>query len=70
MAHAYDPSYRGGRGSTISVQANPRQKHKTLYEKLVKAKRAGSMSQVVEQVQCEALSSNPSTTKKKPPKQK
>jgi hypothetical protein len=61
----FNPSYLGGRGRRIVVRGQLQQKYKTLPEK-TKAKRAGSLDQVVE------YSSNrvPPKNKTKPNKQK
>jgi hypothetical protein len=49
---------------TITVQGQARQKHKTLSEKL-KAKRAGGMGQMVENLPSLEVNSIPSTDKDK-----
>jgi hypothetical protein len=59
VVHACDPSYIGGIGRRITVQASL-DKHRNPIPKITKAKR----DQVVEH-RHEALSSNPSTTKNK-----
>jgi hypothetical protein len=60
----------GNINSRITVQSKmsqPRHKCKTLFERIMKTKEAGGMAQEVESLpnKYEALSSNPSTTKKK-----
>jgi hypothetical protein len=49
VVHACSPSYMGG-ACRIVVLGYPRQKHETLSEKQVKAKRAEDMASVVEQL--------------------
>jgi hypothetical protein len=48
MAHAHKPSSLEGRDRRTANWGQPGQKHKTLSEKITKAKRAGSTAQVVE----------------------
>jgi hypothetical protein len=45
---ACNSSCVGGRGRMIEIWDQPWQKHKTLFEKYLKAKRAGCVAQVVE----------------------
>jgi hypothetical protein len=63
MVHACHPSYRGGIGRKIIVQAGPRRNARP-YLKIPKAKRAGSMDQVVEHLsrKLKVLNSNPSVS--------
>jgi hypothetical protein len=49
VAHAYNPSYLGGRSRRISIQGGPGEKYpETLSEIQAKLKRARGASQVVE----------------------
>jgi hypothetical protein len=66
VAHAYDPTFTGGRGRRIVVQGCEQMHKKTLSKKQTKAKRVGGVTQVVEHLPSkhEALSSNSSTAKK------
>jgi hypothetical protein len=66
VAQAYNPSFSGGRdqedGGSSQLQSN---NSKDPILKIPNAKRAGGMAQVVEcqPSKCEALSSNPNTTR-------
>jgi hypothetical protein len=64
IAHFCNPGYLGGRGSRITVQDWPGQKHKTLPEKQTKSKRSMGVAQVIEPLHSKhkALSPLPSIT--------
>jgi hypothetical protein len=68
VAHTYNPRYAGGAiGSRIMVQGWPQQKSQGPTCKITKAKRTGSVAQVIKHLpsKYKALSSIPSHDKKK-----
>jgi hypothetical protein len=67
IAHTCNPNFTGGRGRGSRSKAGPSKRNETLSKKLIKAKGAGRMAQVVEHLpgKHEAPNSKPSTIKKK-----
>jgi hypothetical protein len=72
MIHAYNSNYMRGIGKMITVPDPHRKKARSYLKNKPKPKRAGSVAQIVELLpsKSKALSSNPSTIKKRDKKKK